>query len=285
MIENIFEQVVLNTHKRPFEIKCNFQVHSQFTDVYNFPVLLYVGKVFFSLVNEQNKSIPISGGYGKKFIGIYPSKNLLSIIDLSNKTLLFEATLKFERSELSTLLAKLISMDFFKVKLMAKEYGHIILAYYNYELFNDDYDKLAVEFDKVTIPAQLKKPNGKFLYRGLVLSKSVIEKIQNGKKFTLQNRKVSSWSFDRNHALGFIKGQGVLLKEEASKMPIILNANNPDIQRGVSVLMHKNEKECLVKGTGVGNSIDLKSGHIDSITFDNIVKKINLQNFVANQPY
>lgn len=159
---------------------------------------------------------------------------------------------KVKKSEISDMLQ---SRHIIK---LVDDHAMFILKVVNYMLTNDygNYDNYYNDFIKEKVPSELKKVPSGFVYRGLSLSQNVVEKIKSGKKFSLNSRKLTSWTTEKKVAKAFAKS-GIILKTKPNSSDIIFNSvGNNKYTKAISELANNiSESEVVLKGNGIGSRI------------------------------
>lgn len=155
-------------------------------------------------------------------------------------------------------------------EFITDKYGkaiYLVSGYIGIQRSQNDYDKFYEYFSKTEFPPSWKQvPN--IVYRGYIFSKTVINKIIAEKQFSLNPRKLSSWSTSKNIAETHIS-DGIVLNTKPKASDILFNISDPGDKywQILKKFFHKtNEGEIVLKGNGIAGRIQKEN--ISSIIVD-----------------
>lgn len=233
---------------------------------YHFDSIYISLKDFYATFSNKSKDfqefVMVDG-----FIGIDKNKNILYMFRLDQRSQIpsVKWAYKIEKKDLENL-DKVIRANNLPIRKVTEDYGMSLLAIAQYGKANfrdyKEYDNFysILTSSKLKYPSDLKKVPSGFIYRGLSLSRSVIDKIRKNEPFKLNPRKLSSWTTNKSIAEEFVHNGypdgGIILQTKPNASDIIFNLSNSRnkyVDELIYTFFIEEEFEVLLKGNGIGN--------------------------------
>lgn len=153
-----------------------------------------------------------------------------------------------------------------------------ISKYIGFRQPTSDYDKFYRVIVHTSLPSSFKKVPS-VIYRGMWFSKSVVDKIIEGKRFSINQRRLSSWSTSKEYVKEYLdnhgQGYGIIFKINPKSSDIFFNVSDPSEYyfRIIAKFFDRvTEWEVVCKGNA-GLSTNMSLIDLDEIMYDFKFKK------------